>query len=103
MPFFGHILEIYIFQFYSIQCNPQMYIEASLMTEEQLNLVQQRKSSESSHESTYSDDNSDVSDDTLMDKPLLKMVECTTDDLIWDVDTGEPIRTEYDLVEQMNG
>ena len=40
-----------------------MYIEASLMMEEQLNLVWQRKSSESSHESTYSDDNSDGSDD----------------------------------------
>ena len=80
-----------------------MYIEASLMTEEQLNLVQQRKSSESSRESAYSDDNSDGSDNTSMDEPLLKMVKCTTADLIWDVDTSEPIRTEYDLVKQMKG
>ena len=79
-----------------------MYIEASSMMEEQLNLVRQRKSSESSCESRYSDENSDGSDDTSMDEPLLKMVECTTDDLIWDVDTGESITTKYDLVEKIN-
>ena len=79
-----------------------MYIKASLMMEEQLNLVRQRKSSESSCESTYSDDNSDGSEDTLMDEPLLKMIKSTTADLIWDVYTSEPIRTEYDLVEELN-
>ena len=80
-----------------------MHIEASLMTEEKLNLVGQKKSSESSHESRYSDENSDESDNTLMDEPLLKMVECTTDDLLWDVDTCESITTKYDLVEEING
>ena len=80
-----------------------MYIKASLMMEEQLNLVRQRKSSEYSHESRYSDENLDGSDNTSMDEPLLKMVECTTDDLIWDVDTDESIRTKYDLVKQING
>ena len=79
-----------------------MYMKASLMTEEQLNLVQQRKSSESSCKSGYSDENSDGSDDTSMDEPLLKMVKCTTDDLFWDVNTSESIRTKYDLVEQIN-
>ena len=71
------------------------------MMEKQLNLVWQRKLSKSSHESAYSDENSDGSDDNSMDEPLLKMVEYTTDDLIWDVYTSEAIRTEYDLVEQM--
>ena len=65
-------------------------------------LVQQRNSSELSCESTDSDGTLDGSEDNWMDEPLLKMVKCTTYN-IWDDDTGEPIRTEYDLVEEMNG
>ena len=29
------------------------------------------------------------------------MVKCTTEDFIWDVDTGAPIKTEYDVVTEM--
>ena len=48
------------------------------------------------------DDSMDGSEDNWMDEPRLKMVECRTADFIWNVNTGEPIRTEYDLVEEMN-
>ena len=59
-------------------------------------------SSESSHESADSNYSSDGIDKNGMNEPLLKMVECTTEDFIWDVNTGAPIRTEYDHFTEMN-
>ena len=73
-----------------------MYIQALLMTEEQVNLVCQRNSSELSCESTDSDESTDGIDENWINE------QCTTADFIWDVNTSEPIQTEYDLIREMN-
>ena len=49
-----------------------MFIQASLMTDKQVNLIWLRSSSESSGGSTDSDYNSDRSDENAMNEPLLK-------------------------------
>ena len=72
------------------------------MIAEQVNLVCKRCSSESSHQSAYSDYSSDGSNKNEMNEPLLKVVKCTMKDFICDVDTGAPIRTEYDCFTEMN-
>ena len=72
------------------------------MTEEQVNSVRLRSSSESSLDSTASDYSSDGINENGEKEPLMKMVECTTEDFLWDVNTRAPITSEYDPVTEMN-
>ena len=41
-----------------------------------------------------SDDGRERMNDKIPKKPLLKMVKCTTEDIIWDVETGSPIEIQ---------
>ena len=42
-----------------------------------------------------SDDSSKEMNDKITKEPLMKMVKCTTEHIIWDVETGSPIVTKY--------
>ena len=48
-----------------------------------------------------SDDSSEEMNDEIPKEPLLKMVKCTTEHIIWDVETGSPIETKYGLSQNM--
>ena len=47
------------------------------------------------------DDGSKEMNDEIPEEPLLKMVKCTTEHIIWDVNTGSPIQTRYPLSQKM--
>ena len=48
-----------------------------------------------------SDDGSEEMNDEIPEEPLLKMVKCTTEHIIWDVETGSPIETKYGVSQNM--
>ena len=48
-----------------------------------------------------SDDGSEEMNDEIPEEPLMKMVKCTTEHIIWDVDTGSPIETKYPMSKKM--
>ena len=35
--------------------------------------------------------------DKIPEKPLMKMVKCKTEHIVWDVNTGSPIETKYPM------
>ena len=49
-----------------------------------------------------SDDGSEEMNDKIPKEPLLKMVKCTTEHIIWDVETGSPIETKYGVSQNMS-
>ena len=48
-----------------------------------------------------SNDGSKEMNDKIPKEPLLKMVKCTTEHIIWDVETGSPIETKYGVSQNM--
>ena len=47
------------------------------------------------------DDGSEEMNDEITEEPLMKMVKCTTEHIVWDVKTGSPIETKYCLSQNM--
>ena len=41
-----------------------------------------------------SDNGSEDMNDEIPEEPLMKMVKCSTEHIIWDVNTGSPIETK---------
>ena len=77
-----------------------MFMQALYLPQEQINKIRNGSAGTSSAENSDSDYTSDASSDKSEDhQPLHKMVTCTTQDIIWDVETGAPIETEYDIME----
>ena len=48
-----------------------------------------------------SDDSSEEMNAKIIKEPLMKMVKCTTEHIVWDVDTGSPIETKYPMSTKM--
>ena len=48
-----------------------------------------------------SDNGSEQMNDEIPEEPLLKMVKCTTEHIIWDVETGSPIEKKYGVNQNM--
>ena len=64
------------------------------MLEEKVNEIQMCNLSVLSGGTSDSDDGREEMNDEIPEEPLLKMVKCTTEDIVWDVETGSPIETE---------
>ena len=62
---------------------------------EKVNEIRMCNLSVSSGGTSDSDDGSEEMNDEIPEEPLLKMVKCTTEHIIWDVETGSPIETKY--------
>ena len=58
-----------------------MFMETCLMLEEKVNEIRIC--------------NLSVLNDEITEEPLMKMVKCTTEHIVWDVETGSPIETKY--------
>ena len=69
-------------------------METCLMSEEKVNEIQMRNLNMSSGGTSDSDDGREEMNDEILEEPLLKMVKCTTEDIVWDVETGSPIETQ---------
>ena len=78
-----------------------MFMQTCLMSEEKVNEIQMCNLSVLSGGTSDSDDGSEEMNDEIPEEPLLKMVKCTTEHIIWDVDTGSPIQTRYPLSQKM--
>ena len=78
-----------------------MFIQTCLMLEEKVNEIQMRNLSMSSGGTSDWDDGSKEMNDEIPEEPLLKMVKCTTEPIVWDVDTGSPIQKKYPLSKKM--
>ena len=77
-----------------------MFMQASFLSQEQIEEIRKGSVGTSSGENSDSDYMSDSSSDNSDEHQVLqKMVKCTTEDIIWDVETGAPIETEYDIME----
>ena len=80
--------------------NHEMFMQASYLSQEQIDEIRNGSAGTSSGENSDSDYTSDASSDKSEEHQVLqKMVTCTTEDIIWDVETGAPIETEYDIME----
>ena len=66
-------------------------MEICLMLEEKVNEIQMRNLSVSSGGTSDSNDGSKEMNDKIPKESLLKMVKCTTEHIVWDVETGSPI------------
>ena len=71
-----------------------MFMETCLMSEEKVNEIQMHNLNMLSGGTSDSDDGREEMNDKIPEEPLLKMVKCTTEDIIWDVETGSPIETQ---------
>ena len=60
-----------------------------------------RNLSMSSGGTSDSNDGSEEMNDDILEEPLLKMVKCTTEHIVWDVETGSPIETKYGVSQNM--
>ena len=78
-----------------------MFMETCLMLEEKVNEIRMRNLSMSSGGTSDSDDSSKEMNDEIPEEPLLKMVKCTTEHIIWDVKTGSPIETKCGVNQNM--
>ena len=78
-----------------------MFMETCLMSEEKVNEIQMHNLSILSGGMSDSDDSSEQMNDEISEEPLLKMVKCTTEHIIWDVNTGSPIETKYGVSQNM--
>ena len=80
--------------------NHEMFMQASYLSQEQIDEIRKGSVGTSSGENSDSDYTSDASSDNSDEHQVLqKMVTCTMEDIIWDVETGAPIETEYDIME----
>ena len=71
------------------------------MSEEKVNEIRMRNLSVSSGGTSDSDDGSEEINDEIPEEPLLKMVKCTTEHIVWDVEIGSPIETKYGVSQNM--
>ena len=78
-----------------------MFMQTCLMSEEKVNEIQMRNLSVLGVGTSDSDNGSEEMNDEIPEEPLMKMVKCTTEHIIWDVDTGSPIETKYPLSKKM--
>ena len=78
-----------------------MFMQTCLMSEEKVNEIRMRNLSMSSGGTSDSDDGSEEMNDEIPQEPLMKMVKCTTEHIIWDVYTGSPIETKYPMSKKM--
>ena len=77
-----------------------MFMQALYLPQEKIDEIRNGSTCSSSAESSDSDYTSDASSDKSEEHQVLqKMVTCTTEDIISDVETGAPIETEYDIME----
>ena len=77
-----------------------MFLQASFLSEEQINHIRNGSVGTSSGENSDLEYMSDLSTENSNEQQFLqKMVNCTTEDIIWDVETGAPIETEYDIMD----
>ena len=76
-------------------------METCLMSEDMENEIQMCNLSMSSGGTSDSDDSSKEMNDEIPEEPLLKMVKCTTEHIVWDVETGSPIETKYGVSQNM--
>ena len=77
-----------------------MFMHALYLPQEKIDEIRNGSACSSRAESSDSDDTSDGGLDKYEEHQVLqKMVTCTTEDIIWDVETGAPIETEYDIME----
>ena len=67
------------------------------MSEEKVNEIGMCNLSVSSGGSSDSDDGSKEMNDEMPEELLIKMVKCTTEHIIWDVNTDSPIKTKYPM------
>ena len=80
--------------------NHEMFMQASFLSEEQINHIKNGSVGTSSGENSDSDYMSDSSAENSNEQQFLqKMVNCTTEKIIWDVETSAPIETEYDIMD----
>ena len=69
-----------------------MFMQAKFLSEEQINHIKNGSVRTSSGENSDSDYTSNSSAENSDEQQFLqKMVNCTTEDIIWDVETGAPI------------
>ena len=78
-----------------------MFMQTCLMLEEKVNEIQMCNLSVSSGGTSDSDDCKEEMNDEIPEEPLMKMVKCTTEHIVWDVDTGRPIETKYCMSQKM--
>ena len=71
------------------------------MSEEKVNEIQMCNLSMSSGGTSDSNNCSEQMNDDIPEEPLLKMVKCTTEHIVWDVETGSPIETKYGVSQNM--
>ena len=76
-------------------------MQTCLMLEEKVNEIQMCNLSMSSGGTSDSDNGSEEMNDEIPEEPLMKMVKCTIEHIVWDVDTGRPIETKYHLSQKM--
>ena len=69
-------------------------METCLMLEEKVNEIRMCNLSVLSGGTSDSDDGREEMNDEIPKEPLLKMVKCTTEDIVWDVETGSTIETQ---------
>ena len=67
------------------------------MSEEKVNEIRMCNLSMSRGGSSDSDDGSKEMNDEMPKEMLMKMVECTTEHIVWDVNTGSPIEIKYPM------
>ena len=71
------------------------------MSEDKVNEIRMHNLSMSSGGTSDSDDGCEEMNDKIPEEPLLKMVKCTTEHIVWDVETGSPIETKYGVSQNM--
>ena len=71
------------------------------MSEDKVNEIRMHNLNMSSGGTSDSDDGSKEMNDEIPEEPLLKMVKCTTEHILWDVETGSPIETKYGVSQNM--
>ena len=76
-------------------------MQTCLMSEEKVNEIRMHNLSVSSGGTSDSDDGSKEMNDKIPEEPLMKMVKCTAEHIVWDVDTGSPIEIKYPLSKKM--
>ena len=78
-----------------------MFMETCLISEEKVNEIRMCNLSMSSSGTSDSDDGSEEMNDDILEEPLLKMVKCTTEHIIWHVETSSPFETKYGVSQNM--
>ena len=66
------------------------------MSEKKVNEIRMHNLSMSSGGTSDSDDGSKEMNDKIPKEPLMKMVKCTTEHIVWDVNTGNWDKISYE-------